>query len=207
MMKRAATATSRNRKETRRPARIAFRRALPDASGRFPPLTAAAVAVGLAGLAAWAAYAAPSPRDDRATRDWYGALEKSRATPPDYVFGLAWPAIEAACAFAGYRLLARRSGRARNGALALLGFNLANIPGFAKLFFGDHNLKGATASSVSLLLGAWSFVATAWRSDRAAALAGLPLAVWVTFANYLQEEILRRNTPEFRQRAARMAGA
>jgi tryptophan-rich sensory protein len=57
------------------------------------------------------------------------------------------------------------------------------------------------------LAGAWTFVAAAWKTDRAAAMAGLPLAVWVTFANYLQEEILRRNDPEVRQMAARLAGA
>ena len=182
-------------------------RALPDTAGRFPPLTAGAVALGVVGAAALVGFLSPSPRDDRDTDRWYHNLEKSRVTPPDYVFGVVWPAIEAGCAFAGYRLLTRASGPGRNGALGFLGFNLALIPAFTRLFFGDRNLKGATISSLALLAGAWSFVAAAWKTDRAAALAGLPLAAWVTFANYLQEEILRRNDPDVRQMAARMAGA
>jgi len=182
-------------------------RALPDASGSFPPLTAGALALAVVGAAAVVAFLEPSPRDDRRTERWYANLDKSRATPPDYVFGVVWPAIEAACAFAGYRLLTRPSRPERNGALGFLGFNLALIPAFTQLFFGERNLKGATLSSLALLAGAWSFVAAAWKTDKAAALAGLPLAAWVTFANYLQEEILRRNDPDVRQMAARLAGA
>ena len=189
------------------PAKAFKVRALPDRSGSFPPLTAGAVALAVVGAAALVGFLEPSPRDDRSTERWYANLDKSRVTPPDYVFGLAWPAIEAACAFAGYRLLTRPSGPNRNGALGFLGFNLALIPAFTRLFFGHRNLRGATLSSLALLAGAWTFVAAAWKTDRTAALAGLPLAAWVTFANYLQEEILRRNDPDVRQMAARMAGA
>ncbi len=186
---------------------IAARRVLPDPSGRFPPVTAGLLAVGIVGAVALVALAQPSPRQDPETEDWYENLDKSTVTPPDFVFGVVWPAIEAACAFAAFRLLARRSSSGRNGALALLGFNLLNIPAFTRLFFHDRNLRGATLSSFALLAGSWGFVASAWRADRFAALAGLPLAAWVTFASYLQEEILRRNDPEVRQMAARMAGA
>lgn len=182
-------------------------RALPDRAGRFPPLTAGVVALAVVGAAALIAFLEPGPSDDRAADRWYDNLDKSRVTPPDYVFGFVWPAIEAAIAFAGYRLLKRPSEPGRNGALGFLGFNLALIPAFTRLFFGDRNLKGATLSSLALLAGAWTFVAAAWKTDRPAALAGLPLAAWVTFANYLQEEILRRNDPDVRQMAARMAGA
>jgi len=181
-------------------------RVRPYRSGGLPPLTAGVVALTVVGIAALVAVSEPSPRDDPDTERWYDNLDKSVATPPDYVFGFVWPLIEAASAYAGYRLLTRRSGVKRNSALGFLGFNLAMIPAFTKLFFGDRNLKGATLSSLALFAGAWGFVLTAWRADSRAALAGLPLAAWVTFANYLQEEILRRNDPEVRQRAARMAG-
>lgn len=187
--------------------RVSPPRVLPYHSGRFPPLTAGIVALTVVGIAALVAVSEPSPRDDADTERWYDNLDKSVATPPDYVFGVVWPLIEAASAYAGYRLLSRSAGPKRNGALGFLGFNLALIPAFTKLFFGDKNLKGATLSSLALLGGAWGYVLTAWRADPKAALAGLPLAAWVTFANYLQEEILRRNDPDVRQMAARMAGA
>jgi tryptophan-rich sensory protein len=178
-------------------------RVRPERGGSLPPLTAGIVALTVVGIAALVAVSEPSPHDDPDTERWYDNLDKSAATPPDFVFGVVWPLIEAASAYAGFRLLTRRSGVKRNSALSFLGFNL--IPAFTKLFFGDKNLKGATLSSLALFAGAWGFVLTAWRADRRAALAGLPLAAWVTFANYLQEEILRRNDPDVRQRIARMS--
>lgn len=182
-------------------------RITPYKTGGLPPLSAAVVALTVVGIAALVAVSERSPHDDPETERWYHNLEKSVATPPDYVFGVVWPLIEAASAYAGFRLLTRRSGVKRNSALGFLGLNLTLIPAFTKLFFGNKNLKGATLSSVALFLGAWGYVLTAWRADRLAAFAGLPLAAWVTFANYLQEEILRRNDPDIRQMAARMAGA
>jgi tryptophan-rich sensory protein len=183
-----------------------FPETLPDRRGAFPPMTAGLLAVGAVGLAAVAAAMIESPRNSRSTERWYRNLEKPAATPPDFVFGIVWPAIESALAYSGFRLLGKPSTHTRNGALAFLGFNLANIPGYTKLFFGERNLKAASADSLALLVTSWAYVAATWRTDRTASLAGLPLALWVTFANYLQGEILRKNDPDVRQRAARMAG-
>lgn len=200
-------ASAKSFTEGARALRLSPPRVRPTSSGSFPPLSAGVLALTVVGIAALVAVSEPSPRDDEDTERWYDNLDKSVATPPDYVFGVVWPLIEAASAYAGFRLLGRASGVKRNSALGFLGLNLALIPAFTRLFFGDKNLKGATLSSLALFAGAWGFVLTAWRADRKAALAGLPLAAWVTFANYLQEEILRRNDPDVRQMAARMAGA
>jgi len=182
-------------------------RALPDRRGAFPPLTAGALAVGAVGLAAFTAVLMPGPANAPRVKRWYDNLDKPAATPPDFVFGLVWPAIEAAMAYSGFRLLSKPSSAGRNGGLALLGFNVANLPGYTKLFFGDRNLKAAGIDTLAMTAAAWGYVATTWRTDRVAAVAGLPLAVWVTFASYLQGEILRRNDPDVRQHWARMAGA
>jgi tryptophan-rich sensory protein len=181
-------------------------RALPDREGALPPLTAGLLAIGLVGLSAVVAATLPSPGNTPRVKRWYDNLDKPAATPPDFVFGLVWPAIEASLAYSGFRLLSKPSTTRRNSALAFLGFNVANIPGYTKLFFGDRNIKAATADTLALTVSAWSYVAATWRTDRTAALAGLPLAVWVTFASYLQGEILRRNDPDVRQHWARMAG-
>jgi translocator protein len=181
-------------------------RALPDDEGAFPPLTAGLLAIGIVAAAAVAGSLIAAKSEEPRTKQWYENLDKPAATPPDFVFGIVWPAIEAALAFGGFRLLSKRSSSRRNGALAFLGFNIANIPTYTKLFFGDRNLKAASADSLALLVSAWGYVAATWRADRTAALAGLPLALWVTFANYLQGEILRRNDPDVRQHWARMAG-
>ena len=181
--------------------------ARPDRDGAFPPLTAGLLAIGIVGASALAAAWVTRESEARGAKRWYDNLDKPAATPPDFVFGIVWPAIEAALAFGGFRLLSQRSTGRRNGALAFLGFNIASIPTYTKLFFGDRNLKAAGADTLALMVSAWGYVAATWRTDRTAAVAGLPLALWVTFANYLQGELIRRNDPDVRQHWARMAGA
>ena len=181
-------------------------RALPDDDGALPPLTAGLLAIGIVALASVAAATLPHPGNSPRVKHWYDNLDKPAATPPDAVFGIVWPVIEACLAFSGFRLLLKPSTGRRNGALAFLGFNVANIPGYTKLFFGDRNLKAASTETLALTASAWAYVVSTWRTDRAAAVAGLPLALWVTFASYLQGEILRRNDPDVRQHWARMAG-
>lgn len=165
----------------------------PGRDGRFEPVAAAVLAVGFVGLSALAATAVPSVRDDRSVRRWYRGLDKPEATPPDPVFGVVWPLIEAALAFGGWRLLQAPSSGRRNLALGLLAFNLVQIPGYTALFFGAKSVAGGLASASAVVLGAWAYVATAWTVDRPAALAGLPLAGWTSFAEYLSVQIFRRN--------------
>src|SRR5690606_3248713 len=56
---------------------------------------------------------------------WYRALRKSRAQPPGRVFGPVWSALYGLIAYAGYRLWRAPASRARTGALALWGTQLA----------------------------------------------------------------------------------
>lgn len=171
---------------------------LPDAQGRFNVATAATIAVGAALVVGYLGYRAPGPQNDPAIDRWYDRLDKPRATPPDIVFGLVWPAIEICLAFGAYRLLRKPSDVWRNRSLGVLAVNLTSIPTFSRVFFGQRDLKGAEADVVARFFGAWSFVAAAWNADRPAALAGLPLALWISFANWLMADILRRNDPSAR---------
>ncbi len=171
---------------------------LPDAHGRFNAGTAAAVAISAALVVGYLGWRAPGPQNDPSIDRWYHRLKKPRATPPDVVFGLVWPAIEICLAFSAYRLLRKPSDVWRNRSLGVLAVNLTSIPTFSRVFFGQRDLKGAEADVVARFFGAWSFVAAAWNADRQAAYAGLPLALWISFANWLMADILRRNDPSAR---------
>lgn len=181
--------------------------AVPDEEGRFPLATAAAIAVGAVVVVGVMGFLAPGPQNDPAAARWYRNLDKPRATPPGPVFGLAWTAIELGLGYAAFRLLLKPSDVWRNRALGVLAVNLTTIPTFAKLFFGKRDLKAAEANTVAQFFGAWSFVAAAWNADRQAAMAGLPHAIWVSFANWLMAEILHRNDPSARRLARRASNA
>lgn len=166
----------------------------PGADGRFGSGAAALIALGVIGVASVVAVSLPGVQNDARRFVWYRRLDKPRTTPPDPVFGVAWPIIEIALAFAGWRLLKARTTPRRDAALGLLAFNIAMIPGYQALFFTARSITGGLVSAVALAAGAWAFVATAWRADRPAASAGLPLALWTSFASYLMVEVWRRNS-------------
>lgn len=87
----------------------------------FSPRWAAGLAVGAVPAASLlGGRANPSPDHPRTER-WYDRLRKPGFTPPAPVFALAWPAIQAAQAYSGYKLLRAPASPERSAALGFLG--------------------------------------------------------------------------------------
>ena len=124
---------------------------------------------------------------------WYAALRKPPFTPPGPAIGAAWSVLDALLCVTGARLLASRPGPARDAALAGWALNLAGLAGYPWVFFGRKRLDAAAAVVGGMLASAVSTVAAAARVDSVAALAGVPLVLWVGFAGLLSEELWRRN--------------
>ena len=152
----------------------------------------ATVAVCLGGSAILAARNSPDPSHPH-TRRWYHRLDKPSFTPPDAVFGAAWPVLETGLAVGGYRLLRQPSGAARNTAVGLWLANVAMVGGWTELFFGRKLLgAGAAASGVMVASGA-AYVAAAAKADRPAAAMAVPFVAWLGFATLLAEQVWARN--------------
>jgi tryptophan-rich sensory protein len=166
--------------------------------GGMPQRWAAGLAIGVViGALVVGGRASPSP-DHPGTKRWYDRLRKPAFTPPAPVFALAWPMIQAAQAYSGYRLLRAESSAERTTALAFWGANQVGIAGWSEIFFGQRAPGWATVGSAMLGGSAIGHVAASRDVDQRAALAGLPLAAWVGFATLLAEEVWRRNdgTPQ-----------
>jgi len=163
-------------------------------------LVAGAIVVGVLGASALLGRRnAPEPGNPSVER-WYHRIRKPAFTPPDPVFGAAWPALETAMAAGGYRLLRHPSTPERNAALALWLGTSAMIGGWTELFFRRHALAASSAAAAAMASASVAYVATAARVDRPAALAGVPLTVWLGFATVLAESVRRRNRRETSRR-------
>lgn len=162
-------------------------------SGGLSSRLAAGLAVSIVvGALVLGGRASPTPDHPR-TKRWYDRLRKPAFTPPAPVFALAWPVIQAAQAYSGYRLMRANSSSTRNMALALWGGNQVGIAGWSEIFFGQRAPGWATAGSAVLGGTAIGHVAVSREVDQRAAIAGLPLVAWAGFATLLAEEIWRRN--------------
>lgn len=164
-----------------------------ETKGPLPRPAALAASAAAMGLITWSGQKwSPTPLHP-AMRRWYRRLDKPPFTPPDPVFGAAWAVLDSLFVFGGYRLMRAPASSERNGALALWAVENLMIGGWSGLFFGRRAL-GASALTAGAMTGvAGAYLAAAARTDRKAALAGLPLIGWLAFATLLAEEVWRRN--------------
>jgi tryptophan-rich sensory protein len=135
----------------------------------------------------------PTPAHPQ-TAAWYAHLRKPSFTPSGPAFGVAWTALEGLLWFSGYRMLNAAPSPRRSVALGLWGLCLLGLAGFPWVLFGRKKLGGALGVTAVMLGSSAGFVGAAAPVDKAAALAGVPLVLWVSFASILQEELWRRNT-------------
>lgn len=127
---------------------------------------------------------------------WYKALRKPRLNPPDWLFGPAWTLILGmAAASAGIAWQAAAGPEDRNRVVILfLVIALCHLL-WSPLFFKAKRPDWALveviflwASLVALLIGLWPISQTA-------ALLILPYLVWVSFAAWLNWQIVKLNAP------------
>lgn len=127
---------------------------------------------------------------------WYRNLKKPSWQPPDWLFGPAWTLILSAAAWAA--ILAWEGATSPRDQMIVIGLYAANFvfhflwsPLFFALKRPDWALRESFflwASVVGLCVGVLPF------STLASALLA-PYVLWVTFATYLNYEIVRLNGP------------
>ncbi|MHA6723900.1 TspO/MBR family protein [Sphingomonas sp. RS2018] len=157
------------------------------------PLAAGTIAVGVLGLSALVGRRNAPDRTHPGIRRWYRRLDKPGFTPPDAVFGAAWPVLETLAAVGGYRLLRAPASPRRSAAIGLWLANSAMIGGWTELFFRRRETGSSALAAGAMAVGTGALVVTAAKVDRGAAASVVPLAAWLGFAPVLASEVWRRN--------------
>ena len=149
-------------------------RTTPPAEGFSPLWALGTIALVLGASAIVARRNSPDPTHPRIRR-WYKRLDKPGFTPPDAVFGAAWPVLESGLAFGGYRLLRQPSSTPRGVAFALWLATTGMVGGWTQLFFGEKRLGASAIASGAMLATSVAYVAAADRVDRRASAAAGPV--------------------------------
>lgn len=127
---------------------------------------------------------------------WYQALEKPAFNPPDWLYAPAWTVIYGLCVLAavfGWR--ASRTSKVRAWLMTLFFFNAALNILWSALFFTFRRPDWALAQVITLWLSVLALVVFFARfSPRSSALL-LPYLAWVSFAAYLNYQIVVLNGP------------
>ncbi len=124
---------------------------------------------------------------------WYRSLRKSKATPPDRVFGPVWTALYAAMAYSAWRVWRSPASAQRSRALRLWATQLGLNAAWSPTFFAAKNPRASLGIVSALLPTLGTYVRAAWKVDRLAAAIMLPYLGWSSFATYLNAQVVNKN--------------
>lgn len=119
---------------------------------------------------------------------WYGALNKTTLTPPNWVFGPVWTLLYILMAMAAYLVWASNHENNRNitkDAMLLFVGQLVLNALWSILFFGNHLLLTAFIEIIFLLITIIFTTVWFFRISKPAGYLMTPYIAWVSFASIL----------------------
>ena len=127
---------------------------------------------------------------------WYRSLRKADLNPPDWLFGPAWTTIGVLTATAAVKAWrGAHTRRQKVVVVTLFGANAALNVAWSALFFKRQRPDLALIELLGLLGSVAAMVgAFSRRAPQASALL-LPYLAWVSFAGWLNREVVRLNGP------------
>lgn len=124
---------------------------------------------------------------------WFDALIKPAAMPPGWLFGAAWTLLYALMGVAIARVLGTPPSEKRRHAIALFLLQLVLNLAWSPLFFGAHQIFGALALILAIVIAAVATTIAFARVDRPASWLFVPYLAWLSFATVLNFQILQLN--------------
>lgn len=120
---------------------------------------------------------------------WYQALIKPDATPPDWVFPIAWTTLYVLLGLALAMIIHARGSKARAPALWLFAVQMVPNLLWTPLFFGAHQVLWSLVTIGIMFATTLAATMLFARIRRAAAILMLPYLGWICFAGYLNYQI------------------
>jgi benzodiazapine receptor len=125
---------------------------------------------------------------------WYAQLSRPSFTPPDWTFGVVWPALYVIMGISAFLIWNKGLERSKvKVALGIFAVQLILNGLWTPIFFGLH-LIGLALVEIVMLWGAILLTILAfWRVSKTAALLLVPYILWVSFAVLLNASLFLLN--------------
>jgi len=129
---------------------------------------------------------------------WYAGLQKPDINPPSWVFAPVWTVLYIMMGFSLYLILQSdlKKQEVQFGLILFIFQLMVNI-GWSFFFFGLHSTFFGFLAIVLLWAVLLCTIIQVWRFSIPAAVLLMPYFVWVSFAGYLNYEILILNPSIF----------
>ena len=127
---------------------------------------------------------------------WYRGLRKPSLQPPDWLFGPAWTIILGLAAWSAVIAWnAAPDAATRRTVIILFGTNALCHALWSPLFFRARRPDWALIEVVFLWASLVALVVGLWGIAQLSSLLIVPYLLWVSFASWLNGEIVRLNRP------------
>ena len=126
---------------------------------------------------------------------WYESLRFPSIRPPNWLFGPAWTTLYVLIGIGGVRAWYAADEGQRAALLTALIVNTALNVVWSPLFFKFKRPDWAFAELIPFWVSVLAVVVTAFRIDATAGWLFVPYLLWVTFAGWLNLQIVRLNRP------------
>ena len=125
---------------------------------------------------------------------WYAQLSRPSFTPPDWTFGVVWPALYVMMGISAF-LIWNKGIERRQVKVALVVFALQLILNglWTPIFFGLHLIGLALMEIVILWAAILMTILSFWKESKMATLLLLPYILWVSFAVVLNAGLFLLN--------------
>ena len=130
------------------------------------------------------------------TGPWYRGLSKSPLNPPDWAFAPAWTVIYALAVLAateGWRALRTRTDQA--WLVSLFFMNAVLNVAWSAVFFTLRRPDWALGEVTALWASVLALIVFLWPRSRRAGGLLVPYLIWVSYAAYLNLQVVRLNGP------------
>lgn len=125
--------------------------------------------------------------------DWYNMLSRPLLTPPPWVFAPAWTVLYAMIFASLFVFLKTGSINQKILPLTFFAIQMALNFSWSPVFFAAHKIKLAFLVICVMWVFILATILTFYLHSKLAALLLLPYFLWVSFAMYLNFEIMRLN--------------
>lgn len=124
---------------------------------------------------------------------WYETLNQSALTPPNWTFGIVWPLLYILMGVAFYIVWTKNEGKNSGLAIKLFIVQLLLNTTWSVLFFGQQNPLAALWGILALWAAIVATIFAFMRVSKTAAWLMLPYILWVSFAFYLNYQVVVLN--------------
>ena len=126
-------------------------------------------------------------------KKWYDTLNKSKLTPPSFVFGIVWPILYTLMGISVFNIWKNENCYPYCSAITFFFVQLIFNLSWSRIFFKNKDIKTALHTVIYMIIFTILTIYNFHKIDKVSSYILLPYLAWICFAAYLNWYIYKNN--------------